>query len=117
MMSNALGIALSAIRSLFTKLDVTAHNIANANTGGFKKSRADFQEVAPGGVKVSIRTVDTPGSPLPPAEGETEYQESSNVSLEEEMVNLITTRYAFSANLKTIKAEEEMQKSLLDIYA
>ncbi len=114
-MSNAFGIALSAIKTLFTKLDVTANNIANANTSGFKKSRAEFQEVAPDGVKVSIRKIDTPGDPLPPAEGETDYQESSNVSLEEEMVNLIVTRYTFSANLKTIQAEEEMQKNLLDI--
>ncbi|MCX5833704.1 MAG: flagellar basal body protein, partial [Deltaproteobacteria bacterium] len=37
-MSNAFGIALSAIRTLFTKLDVTANNIANANTSGLKKS-------------------------------------------------------------------------------
>jgi len=116
-MSNVFGIALSAIRALFTKLDVAASNIANANTDGFKKSRAELQEVAPGGVKVSISTVDTPGSPLPPADGETLYQESSNVSLEEEMVNLIITQYTFSANLKTLKAEEEMQKNLLDIKA
>jgi flagellar hook protein FlgE len=114
-MSNALGIALSAFRALFTKLDVTANNLANAGTAGFKKSRADFQEAPPGGVKVSISTVDTPGSPLPPAEGEREYQESSNVSLAEEMVNLIITQYTFSANLKTLQAGEEMQKNLLDI--
>ena len=114
-MSSAFGIALSAIRALFTRLDVTANNTANANTDGFKKSRVDLQEAAPGGVKVTISTVDTPGSPLPPADGETVYQETSNVSLEEEMVNLIITQYTFSANLKTLKAEEELQKSLLDI--
>jgi flagellar hook protein FlgE len=114
-MSNAFGIALSAIRALFTKIDVTANNIANASTGGFKKSRVDLQEAEPGGVKVCISTIDTPGSPLPPVDGGTVYQESSNVSLEEEMVNLIITQYTFSANLKTLKAEEEMQKSLLDI--
>jgi len=114
-MSSAFGIALSAIRSLFTKLDVTANNIANANTDGFKKSRVDLQEVAPDGVKVSISTIDTPDSSLPPTDSETVYQEASNVSLEEEMVNLIITQYTFSANLKTLKAEEEMQKSLLDI--
>jgi len=114
-MSNAMGVALSALRALFTKLDVTADNIANAGTAGFKKSRADLQEAPSGGVKVSIGTVDTPGSPLPPADGEREYRESSNVSLEEEMVNLILTQYAFSANLKTLQAGDEMRRNLLDI--
>ncbi len=114
-MSAAFGIAISAIRALFTKLDVTANNIANANTDSFKKSRVDMQESAPGGVKVSISTVDTPGDLVPPAEGETAARETSNVSLEEEMVNLIITQYTFSANLKTLKTEEEMQKNLLDI--
>lgn len=114
-MSAPFGVALSAIRALFTKLDVTANNIANANTDGFKKSRVDMQETAPGGVRVSISTVDTPGDPVPPAEGETAARETSGVSLEEEMVNLVITQYAFSANLKTLKTKEEMQKSLLDI--
>ncbi|HOD35409.1 MAG TPA: flagellar basal body rod C-terminal domain-containing protein [Syntrophales bacterium] len=114
-MSPAFGIALSAIRALFTKLDATANNIANTNTDGFKKSRVDIQESAPGGVKVSISTIDTPGEPVPPTDGETAYRETSNVSLEEEMVNLIITRYTLSANLKTLKTGEEMQKSLIDI--
>ena len=114
-MSNVTGIALSALRSLFVKLDVTADNIANANTGGFKTNRAAFQETSPEGVRVTISRVDAPGSPLSPADGETRCRESSNVAVEEERVNLLTTRHAFSASVKTIQAAEEMGKSLLDI--
>jgi flagellar hook protein FlgE len=44
-------------------------------------------------------------------------QESSNVNLAEELVNLITTQHAFAANIKTITTEDEMRKTLLDTIA
>ena len=115
-MSDALSAALSALGSLFRKMDATANNIANVNTNSFKKSRADFEDAYPSGVKVSISQVDTPGDPLPPDEKGKE-QESSNVNLAEELVNLITTQHAFAANIKTITTEDEMRKALLDIVA
>jgi len=43
--------------------------------------------------------------------------ESSNVQLEEEIINLITTRHAYNANLKTIKTEDEMMGAIFDILA
>lgn len=38
-------IALSGLNAASSDLEVTANNIANANTNGFKKSRAQFSEV------------------------------------------------------------------------
>lgn len=38
-------ISLSGINAATTHLDVTAHNIANVNTTGFKQSRAEFADV------------------------------------------------------------------------
>jgi flagellar basal-body rod protein FlgG len=85
---NALQSASSALSALNTALDVTANNLANVNTQGFKGSRANFQdllyieEAQPGtrnannderptglfvglGVKVSGTQVDfTQGAPL-----------------------------------------------------
>ena len=115
-MSDAFIAALSALGALNRKMDVTANNIANVNTNKFKKSRAEFEDVYPSGVKVSISQVDTPGDPLPPDEKGNE-QESSNVNLAEELVNLITTQNAFAANIKTITTEEDMRKTLLDVIA
>ncbi|MBP1716385.1 MAG: Flagella basal body rod protein [Deltaproteobacteria bacterium] len=43
-MTFALNAALSALGTHEKKLDVTANNIANLNTEGFKKSRAVLQE-------------------------------------------------------------------------
>ena len=116
-MSEAINTALSALGATLRKLDVTANNIANANTQDFKKSRASFEETAPAGVKVTISRVETPGTPLPPDEVIGEGHEMSNVSMEEELVDLITTQHAFAANIKTIQTEDEMQGTLLDIIA
>ncbi len=38
-------IALSGLAAAQASLDVTANNIANANTNGFKQSRAEFTDV------------------------------------------------------------------------
>jgi flagellar hook protein FlgE len=115
-MSDAFNAALSAIGAFSRKMDVTANNIANVNTNNFKKSQADMEETYPSGVKVSISQVDTPGDLLPPSE-RNQNRESSNVNLAEELVNLITTQHAASANIKTITTEDEMQKTLIDILA
>lgn len=42
---NALQSASSGLSALNTALDVTAHNLANVNTPGFKASRVNFQDL------------------------------------------------------------------------
>ena len=44
-MIRALSTAATGMNALQTRLDVNANNIANASTGGFKKSRAEFQDL------------------------------------------------------------------------
>ena len=41
----ALNAASSGMKALDTKLDVTANNLANINTVGFKKSRVNFEDL------------------------------------------------------------------------
>lgn len=116
-MSSAFGIALTALRAFDSKLDVNANNISNVNTDKFKKSRVDIQESTNGGVQVSIEQVNTPGISLGTNERSGEERESSNVTLEEEFVDQMVTRYAFEANVLTIKTADELQQSLLDIIS
>jgi len=42
---NALQSSATALSALNTALDVTAHNLANVNTDGFKGSRVNFQDL------------------------------------------------------------------------
>ncbi len=116
-MLEAMNTALSALGGYLKKQDVTANNIANANTHDFKKSRADFEETSPAGVKVTISRMETPGTPLPPDEVIGAGHEMSNVSIEEELVDLITTQHGFEANVKTVQTESDMQGMLLDLIA
>jgi flagellar hook protein FlgE len=54
----AFSIALSGLTAASSDLDVTANNIANANTIGFKESRAEFADVyAAGAVNLNTSVV------------------------------------------------------------
>ena len=44
-MSRALYIAATGMHAQQRKIDVTANNLANVNTDGFKRSRAEFQDL------------------------------------------------------------------------
>jgi flagellar hook protein FlgE len=112
-MSDAFNAALSALGPLVRKMDVTASNIAPVNTNNFKKSVAEFEDVHPSSLKVSISRVDTPGDVMP-LDQMSKEQESLNVNLSEKFANLITTQHPFAANIKTITTEDDMRKTLLD---
>jgi flagellar hook protein FlgE len=110
----ALNATVSALHAFEQKLGVTAGNIANVNTDGYKKYRAIFQEGQSGTVEVTSLRDETeiPRGRL--EEGEQPAQTASNVALEEEFPELITSIYGFKANLKTLKAQDEMLGTLLD---
>ena len=44
-MLRALSIAASGMQAQALNIDVISNNIANVNTSGFKKSRAEFQDL------------------------------------------------------------------------
>jgi flagellar hook protein FlgE len=108
--------ATTALNAFRKKLDVTANNIANVNSDEFKKSRTALTENANGGVRPTVQTVETPGTPKETYKnGAVTETTSSNVDLTEELTNLIPTRAGYEANLKTIHVSDEMMGSLLDI--
>ena len=114
-MISALNGTISALRAFVTKLGVTADNIANVNTDGFKRNRAVLHEDDNGGVRVEIRKDDSPGLRYDVIEnGKKVEKETSNVDLTEEIPNLMVTKRAYQANLKSIETQDEMLGSLLD---
>ena len=115
-MISALNSTVSALRAFVTKLGVTADNIANVNTDGFKKNRASLQEDQNGGVRVEIRRDESTGFRYDVIQnGEVLEKETSNVDLTEEIPDLMITKRAYQANLKTIETRDEMLGSLLDM--
>ncbi len=107
---------LSALQAVQKKVDSISHNTANVNTDGFKKTKVTLNEGVPQGVVAEVRKVETPG-PLVYEQGPTgsELVEKSNVELSEELPNMMLSKRALQANIKTIQAVDEMLGSLLDI--
>ena len=115
-MISALSNSISALQAHIKKLGVTANNIANVNSEGYKKYRAVMQEDSLGGVRVNITRVNTPGHPYEVIEnGQPVQKETSNVDLSEEIPNLRIAKRGYQANVKAIQAQEKILGSLLDI--
>ncbi|MDX2454646.1 flagellar basal body rod C-terminal domain-containing protein [Desulfosarcina sp.] len=114
-MMSPLHSSLSAISAFSVKMNVTANNIANVNSDGFKKSRTTLKERPLGGVEPDVSIDNTPGPTNPVFEnGVTGQIEASNVDLAEEITDSISTQAGCKANLKTIQVYDEMLGSLLD---
>ena len=108
---------ISALHALGKKMSVTSNNVANIESEGFKKSRAVLKEGIHGDVRVDIEKIDTPGNIIYEAEsdGTVREKELSNVDLAEEIPTAMITQRSYEANLKMIKAEDEMLGAVLDI--
>ncbi len=114
-MISALNGTLSALSAFITKLGATADNIANVNTDGFKRNRAALHEDDNGGVRVELSKDQSPGLRYDVIEdGKKVEKETSNVDLAEEIPDLMLTKRAYQANLKTVETQDEMLGSLLD---
>jgi flagellar hook protein FlgE len=107
---------ISALQAYKTRLGVTADNIANVNTAEFKKSRVSLKEGINGDVQVDINRVNTPGHRYQELEGDQLIEkEGSNLSLEEEIPEILVTRRTYEANLKVLQTQNRMLGTLLDI--
>ena len=103
---------LTALDAFSTSMEVTANNVANVNTDGFKASSVVL-ESGPNdqGVEVaSITESSVPGSMVGGVE-------TSNTDLVTEMTDMIVTSRAFEANTVFIRASEEMTGHLLNMIA
>ena len=116
-MISSINSSLSAIDAFGKKMGVTANNIANIESEGFKKSRAVLQEGLNGGVEVDISQIESQGDIIydKNVDGQIIEKELSNVDLAEEIPQTIPVKIGYEANLKVIETQEKMVGSLLDI--
>jgi flagellar basal-body rod protein FlgB len=96
-MADISGISGSALAAYGVRQAVTANNIANIDTPGFKASSAVMKESREGGVTASV------------ARGE------DSVEISKEAVDLLDTANGYGANLKALKVSDRMAKDVLDI--
>jgi flagellar hook protein FlgE len=99
-MSSIASIALSGLNAASNQRATAAHNIANAQTPGFRRQLVQLTAQPEGGVIVSISQATKPGE-----------------TLAEDAVTQMSAAYAFKANLLTLKTQDRMLGSLLDLTA
>ena len=112
---SSINTSLSALHAAVERLNLSAHNTANANTDGFKTLEATLKEGKEGGVVVSIEES---------GEEAAAYQvagsgavEPSNADYVDEAVEQSIVEELFLANLEALKAADEADESILDIMA
>lgn len=132
-MSIASVIAVSGLNAATLRLQVSASNVANAQSSGplpdaanaasypaaYNALRVDQAAAADGGTRAAIATASPgtvpafdPGAPYADAQG---MIAAPNVDLLSELIQQMFARTDFAANAKVIRSDEQMTKSLLDI--
>ncbi len=115
-MISAIHTALSGLTAFGKQIEVVAHNVANINTDGFKKSKTEFVEIPSGGVLPVVEKDDSSGpTVLRDTGGNRTMVELSNVDLGEETAQQIVAQRSFEANLQTLRAGDALLGSILDI--
>lgn len=103
-MNSTLSIAMSGLNAASTRLNVSAHNIANSQTNGFKRQQVEQTALAQGGVSVTVDSVSAP-------------EQAPLASLTDDIVQQMSAAYEFKANLKVIQTEQDLLGQLLDLRA
>ena len=112
-MISGISASLSGLNVFGKKLSNAAGNIANSNTSGYKKTESIISEDGVGLPELSLKRIDTPGPLLQESDGT--MTEQSNVDLAEELTQSMVAQRGYEANLKALKAQDDMLGSALDI--
>lgn len=98
-------VGLSGLNAASLGMGVTANNVANANSDGYKAKRLDLEESREGGVQES-RLAESQEPTVPGG---------SNVDYATEMTNMMTQSGSYAANLQVMKTQDEMLGQLMDM--
>lgn len=115
----------SGMRAQADRLRLTAENIANADTPGYRRKMTTFEsvvrqgretgQVTTGPVELDQRAVDRiydPGHPMADAEG---YYDGSNVDLVIEIADAREAQRSYEANLRMFDQARKMRSSLFEL--
>ena len=102
---SAFASSLSGLNAASWLVTVSAGNVANLNSEGYRAKRVEFEANSDGTVRVQAPTE----SDAEPAPG------GSNVDLATEMVNLMVANTYFAANAAAIWTQGEILGMTLDL--
>lgn len=98
--------SISGMNAAALGVAATANNIANLQSKDYRAQRVELQDRPEGGVEVSglgvSQELGVPGG--------------SNVDLATEMTNLMTQSTTYEANLKALKAQDQLIGQTLNLF-
>lgn len=122
---HSTAISASGMRAQTSRLRLLSENIANADTPGYRRKLADFEQqmaagrptgkVQAGNVALDaspLERIFDPTHPLADAEG---YLDGSNVDLVIEIADAREAQRSYEANLRMFDQARKMRSSLLEI--
>lgn len=112
-----MGSALSAIQAGVKILSGGAHNTANVQSEGFKRTRVLPVESADGGITVALDKDSASRPAFFSNEDPSGLREVSNVDLGEEIISNLQAVHLIEANIASFKIQNKSLGSLLDIIA
>lgn len=98
--SSTASMAVSGLQAAQTRLQVSAHNIANSQTEGFQPLQVEQSSQAGGGVGTQVTRSSQPSA-----------------GLEADVVAQLQARNAFLANLSVFKTQDAVLGTLLNAQA
>lgn len=113
MLSNVMATALSGLNAASRHLDVSANNTANQLTPAYQAQQVTQTASAQGGVQAAVAPKDPATIPVADADGN--ITQAPNVDAAEEVVQQQIASYDFKANLRVLRAADEMSRQLVDI--
>ena len=103
--------AVSGLDVEQTRLNVSAGNVANQNTPGYRAGRVTSQNLPNGGAAAIV----TWSSAIPPVEPGEEVPSSSDLTTD--LVDQHIALRGYEANLAVLKAARDAEKHLLSVFA
>lgn len=99
-MNSIFSTGLSGMHAAQVRLGVSAHNVANTQTEGFRRQQVVAQAAPSGGVVTQLSTATVPGD-----------------ELATDLVDQRLAQHLFTANLRTVQTADRLLGSLLDAVA
>jgi flagellar basal body rod protein FlgG len=107
---NSYNSLLSGMTAASSQMNLAASNIANLSSQGYQALRANLTNTQGGGVAVASVTADTSPGDIDP-DGIVE----SNVDPANEVVSMMLAKFAYTADAKVLKMDNDTTGTLLNV--
>ncbi|MGI1662050.1 flagellar basal body rod protein FlgC [Palleronia sp. KMU-117] len=124
-LSETLGLSASGMRAQSDRLRLLSENIANADTPGYRRKLASFEEAVAGGrgtgqvqagpVTLDRRELPRVFDPSHPMADETGHYLGSNVDIVVEIADAREAQRSYEANLRMFDQARQMTRGLLEL--